>query len=462
MTIATEPLRPLLPEHTLGGEQLLVAESKTLGFSVLSDAFHLVGVCVQCAADTMNYNSALSETDMNDWQAALAEIKRGTDEILPQEELIEKLKRGKPLTIKAGFDPTAPDLHLGHTVLINKLRTFQQLGHRVIFLIGDFTGLIGDPTGKNVTRKPLSKEQVLENAKTYQQQVFKILDPEKTEIRFNSEWMEKLGAAGMIKLAASQTVARMLERDDFKKRYANEQPIAIHEFLYPLVQGWDSVALQADVELGGTDQRFNLLMGRELQKGEGQSPQAIIMVPLLEGLDGVQKMSKSLNNYIGITDAPTEMFGKIMSISDELMWRYYDLLSFKPLEEIKALRESVAAGANPRDLKIALAKEIIERFHSSQAAEEAHQDFIVRFQKNAIPEDIPTMTLPFVAEGIGLAQLLKDADLVASTSEAMRMVKQGAVKINGEKVDNEKHVVTEQGEAVYQVGKRKFARIVLA
>ena len=399
---------------------------------------------------------------MNDWQAALAEIKRGTDEILPQEELIEKLKRGKPLTIKAGFDPTAPDLHLGHTVLINKLRTFQQLGHRVIFLIGDFTGLIGDPTGKNVTRKPLSKEQVLENAKTYQQQVFKILDPEKTEIRFNSEWMEKLGAAGMIKLAASQTVARMLERDDFKKRYANEQPIAIHEFLYPLVQGWDSVALQADVELGGTDQRFNLLMGRELQKGEGQSPQAIIMVPLLEGLDGVQKMSKSLNNYIGITDAPTEMFGKIMSISDELMWRYYDLLSFKPLEEIKALRESVAAGANPRDLKIALAKEIIERFHSSQAAEEAHQDFIVRFQKNAIPEDIPTMTLPFVAEGIGLAQLLKDADLVASTSEAMRMVKQGAVKINGEKVDNEKHVVTEQGEAVYQVGKRKFARIVLA
>lgn len=399
---------------------------------------------------------------MNDWQAALAEIKRGTDEILPQEELIEKLKSGKPLTIKAGFDPTAPDLHLGHTVLINKLRTFQQLGHRVIFLIGDFTGLIGDPTGKNVTRKPLSKEQVLENAKTYQQQVFKILDPEKTEIRFNSEWMEQLGAAGMIKLAASQTVARMLERDDFKKRYANEQPIAIHEFLYPLVQGWDSVALQADVELGGTDQRFNLLMGRELQKGEGQSPQAIIMVPLLEGLDGVQKMSKSLNNYIGITDAPTEMFGKIMSISDELMWRYYDLLSFKPLEELTALRASVAAGANPRDLKIALAKEIIERFHSSQAAEDAHQDFIVRFQKNAIPDDIPTLTLPFSAEGVGLAQLLKDADLVASTSEAMRMVKQGAVKINGEKVDNEKHVVTERGEAVYQVGKRKFARIVLA
>lgn len=398
---------------------------------------------------------------MSDWQAALAEIQRGTDEILPLDELIEKLKSDKTLTIKAGFDPTAPDLHLGHTVLINKLRTFQQLGHRVIFLIGDFTGLIGDPTGKNVTRKPLSREQVLANAKTYQQQVFKILDPEKTEIRFNSEWMEQLGAAGMIKLAASQTVARMLERDDFKKRYANEQPIAIHEFLYPLVQGWDSVALQADVELGGTDQRFNLLMGRELQKSEGQSPQAIIMVPLLEGLDGVQKMSKSLNNYIGITDTPTEMFGKIMSISDELMWRYYDLLSFKSLEDISALRAAVVAGANPRDIKIALAKEIIERFHSAQAAEDAHQDFIVRFQKNAIPDDIPRLQLPLPAGGIGLAQLLKEADLVASTSEAMRMVKQGAVKINGEKVDNEKHMLLQAGEAVYQVGKRKFAKIVL-
>lgn len=398
---------------------------------------------------------------MSDWQAALAEIQRGTDEILPLDELIEKLKSDKTLTIKAGFDPTAPDLHLGHTVLINKLRTFQQLGHRVIFLIGDFTGLIGDPTGKNVTRKPLSREQVLANAKTYQQQVFKILDPEKTEIRFNSEWMEQLGAAGMIKLAASQTVARMLERDDFKKRYANEQPIAIHEFLYPLVQGWDSVALQADVELGGTDQRFNLLMGRELQKSEGQSPQAIIMVPLLEGLDGVQKMSKSLNNYIGITDTPTEMFGKIMSISDELMWRYYDLLSFKSLEDISALRAAVVAGANPRDIKIALAKEIIERFHSAQAAEDAHQDFIVRFQKNAIPDDIPRLQLPLPAGGIGLAQLLKEADLVASTSEAMRMVKQGAVKINGEKVDNEKHMLLQAGEAVYQVGKRKFAKIIL-
>ena len=310
---------------------------------------------------------------MSDWQAALAEIKRGTDEILPEDALIEKLKSGKPLTIKAGFDPTAPDLHLGHTVLINKMRAFQQLGHNVVFLIGDFTGLIGDPTGKNVTRKPLTKEQVLTNAKTYQDQVFKILDPEKTQIRFNSEWMDQLGAAGMIKLAASQTVARMLERDDFKKRYANEQPIAIHEFLYPLVQGWDSVALEADVELGGTDQRFNLLMGRELQKEQGQSQQVVLMMPLLEGLDGVQKMSKSLNNYIGITDAPNEMFGKIMSISDELMWRYYDLLSFKPLDDIAELKQQMADGANPRDIKIMLAKEIIARFHSEEAAEAALQ-----------------------------------------------------------------------------------------
>ena len=399
---------------------------------------------------------------MKDWQTALAEIKRGVDEILPEEDLIEKLKSGKTLTIKAGFDPTAPDLHLGHTVLINKLRTFQQLGHKVVFLIGDFTGLIGDPTGKNVTRKPLSKEQVLENAKTYQEQVFKILDEDKTEIRFNSEWMDGLGAAGMIKLAASQTVARMLERDDFKKRYNTGQPIAIHEFLYPLVQGWDSVALESDVELGGTDQRFNLLMGRELQKEQGQKQQSIVMVPLLEGLDGVQKMSKSLNNYIGITDAPNDMFGKVMSISDDLMWRYYDLLSFRPLEEIAELKTRVANGENPRDIKIMLAKEIIARFHDDAAAEGAHQDFIQRFQKNAIPDDMPELDIALSDEGIAIGNLLKEANLVGSTSDAMRMIKQGAVKINGDKVEDTRLVITEKGENVYQVGKRKFARITLA
>lgn len=399
---------------------------------------------------------------MSDWQIAFNEIKRGADEILIEDELIERLKEGKPLKIKAGFDPTAPDLHLGHTVLINKLRAFQQLGHEVIFLIGDFTGLIGDPTGKNVTRKPLSREDVLANAETYKEQVFKILDPAKTTVRFNSEWMDKLGAAGMIKLAASQTVARMLERDDFKKRYSNNQPIAIHEFLYPLVQGWDSVALEADVELGGTDQRFNLLMGRELQKSQGQRQQTVLMMPLLEGLDGVQKMSKSLNNYIGITDAPNDMFGKIMSISDELMWRYFDLLSFRPIEEIAQLKITVAEGANPRDTKIELAKEIIARFHDDAAAEAAHQDFIQRFQKNAIPDDMPELTVTLTADGMGIASLLKEASLVASTSEAMRMIKQGAVKIDGEKVDDPKLQLSVAGEAVYQVGKRKFARITLA
>ncbi|MBU3021435.1 tyrosine--tRNA ligase [Aestuariibacter sp. A3R04] len=398
---------------------------------------------------------------MTDWQTALAEIKRGTDEILPEEALIEKLKSGKTLTIKAGFDPTAPDLHLGHTVLINKLRTFQQLGHNVVFLIGDFTGLIGDPTGKNVTRKPLSKEQVLENARTYQEQVFKILDKDKTQIRFNSEWMDALGAAGMIKLAASQTVARMLERDDFKKRYTGGQPIAIHEFLYPLVQGYDSVALKSDVELGGTDQRFNLLMGRELQKENGQSQQAIVMVPLLEGLDGVQKMSKSLNNYIGITDAPNDMFGKVMSISDDLMWRYYDLLSFRPLAEIAELKAKVDAGANPRDIKIELAKEIIARFHDDAAAEAAHQDFVQRFQKNAIPDEMPEVAVSMGSDGIAIGNLLKEAGLVASTSDAMRMIKQGAVKIDGEKVQDARLIISEASESVYQVGKRKFARITL-
>ncbi|WP_240223467.1 tyrosine--tRNA ligase [Rheinheimera hassiensis] len=399
---------------------------------------------------------------MADWEQALAELKRGCEEILLEEELIAKLKEGKPLKIKAGFDPTAPDLHLGHTVLINKLRAFQQLGHEVIFLIGDFTGMIGDPSGKNVTRKPLSREDVLANAETYKEQVFKILDPAKTRVAFNSQWMGELGAAGMIKLASRQTVARMLERDDFKKRFGNNQSIAIHEFLYPLVQGWDSVALQADVEMGGTDQRFNLLMGRELQKDEGQRPQTVMMVPLLEGLDGVQKMSKSLGNYIGITDAPNDMFGKIMSVSDELMWRYYDLLSFKPVEEITALKQQVADGANPRDIKIMLAKEIIARFHNDAAAEAAHQDFTQRFSKNALPEDIPDVTVSCDASSMPIANLLKEAGLVDSTSEAIRMIKQGAVKLNGEtKIEDSKLEVVKGSAEIYQVGKRKFARITL-
>ncbi|RVT46114.1 tyrosine--tRNA ligase [Rheinheimera sediminis] len=397
---------------------------------------------------------------MAHWEQALAEIKRGCEEILLEEELIAKLKEGKPLKIKAGFDPTAPDLHLGHTVLINKLRTFQQLGHEVIFLIGDFTGMIGDPTGKNVTRKPLTREDVLANAQTYKEQVFKILDPAKTRVAFNSEWMEELGAAGMIKLAARQTVARMLERDDFKKRYANNQSIAIHEFLYPLVQGWDSVALEADIEMGGTDQRFNLLMGRELQKDEGQRPQTIIMVPLLEGLDGVQKMSKSLGNYIGITDTPGEMFGKVMSISDELMWRYYDLLSFRPIADIAALKQQAAEGRNPRDIKIELAKEIIARFHDEVSADAAEQDFIQRFQKNALPDDIPELTLTLTADSIQIANLLKEAGLVESTSEALRMIKQGAVKLDGEtKVEDSKMEFAKGSSHIFQVGKRKFAKV---
>ncbi|MEJ6475675.1 tyrosine--tRNA ligase [Pseudoalteromonas piscicida] len=398
-----------------------------------------------------------------DLETAFAEISRGAEEILLQDELKEKLKSGKKLRIKAGFDPTAPDLHLGHTVLINKMKTFQDLGHEVIFLIGDFTGMIGDPTGKNVTRKPLTREDVLANAETYKEQVFKILDPAKTTVAFNSEWMEKLGTAGMIKLAARQTVARMLERDDFKKRYANGQAIAIHEFLYPLVQGWDSVALEADVELGGTDQRFNLLMGRELQKDEGQKPQTVLMMPLLEGTDGVQKMSKSLGNYIGITDAPNDMFGKVMSISDDLMWRYYELLSAKTLDDIAALKEEVAGGRNPRDIKIEFAKEMIARFHSEADAEAAHQDFIKRFQKNALPDEIPEVTVTIEGESTFITNLLKEAGLVASTSEAMRMIKQGAVKLNGEdKVTDTKLEVAKGTCEIYQVGKRKFAKVTVS
>lgn len=392
---------------------------------------------------------------------AFEKIARGTEEILLADELKDKLASGKSLIIKAGFDPTAPDLHLGHTVLINKLRVFQDLGHQVVFLIGDFTGMIGDPTGKNVTRKPLSREEVLANAETYKEQVFKILDPAKTLIRFNSEWMNDLGAAGMIKLASRQTVARMLERDDFKKRYAAEQPIAIHEFLYPLVQGWDSVALKADIELGGTDQRFNLLMGRELQKDEGQCPQTVIMMPLLEGLDGVQKMSKSLGNYIGITDPANEMFGKIMSISDDLMWRYYELLSFRPMDEVNQFKQAVAEGANPRDYKVLLAKEIIARFHDEDAATAAEQDFIQRFSKNAIPDEMPEYTIATENGELPIGHVLREAELVSSTSEAMRMIKQGGVKIDGEKVVDTKLVCNAGTTAVYQVGKRKFARITL-
>ncbi|MFT6194134.1 MAG: tyrosyl-tRNA synthetase [Cognaticolwellia sp.] len=398
---------------------------------------------------------------MSDVNQAFAEIKRGAEEILLEDELLAKLTLGKPLKIKAGFDPTAPDLHLGHTVLINKLRQFQQLGHEVIFLIGDFTGMIGDPTGKNVTRKALTKEDVLANAETYKEQVFKILDPAKTTVAFNSTWMEKLGAAGMLKLASRQTVARMMERDDFKKRYNGGQAIAIHEFMYPLVQGWDSVALEADVELGGTDQKFNLLMGRELQKAEGQRPQTVLMMPLLEGLDGVQKMSKSLNNYIGITDAPNDMFGKIMSISDDLMWRYYELLSFKPIDVINGYKENIAAGSNPRDVKIGLAKELIERFHDKAAAEAAHQEFINRFQKGAVPDDISDIDVMAQNGEIAITNLLKEAGLVASTSEAMRMIKQGAAKIEGEKVVDNKLMISLGSTAIYQVGKRKFARVTV-
>ncbi|WP_281545629.1 tyrosine--tRNA ligase [Grimontia sp. SpTr1] len=391
-------------------------------------------------------------------EAALAEIKRGVEELIPEEGLIAKLKENRPLRIKLGADPTAPDIHLGHTVIMNKLRAFQELGHEVIFLIGDYTAMVGDPSGKNTTRPPLTREQVLSNAETYKEQIFKILDPEKTRIEFNSSWLSELGTDGMIRLAASSTVARMLERDDFKKRYSNNQPIAIHEFIYPLLQGYDSVALEADVELGGTDQKFNLLMGRELQKQNGQSQQVVITMPLLVGLDGVKKMSKSANNYIGISDVPTEMFGKIMSISDDLMWNYYELLSFRPLEEIAGLKEEIANGRNPRDVKILLAKEIIARFHSEADAEAAEAEFINRFQKGAMPDEMPEFSFE---QGVAIANLLKDAALVGSTSDAMRMIRQGAVKIDGEKLDDTK-LVPAAGTAVYQVGKRKFARITLA
>jgi tyrosyl-tRNA synthetase len=398
---------------------------------------------------------------MKNIEYQMQELLRGAEEVLPEGGLAAKLKSGKPLVVKTGFDPTAPDLHIGHTVLINKMRQFQELGHDVVFLIGDFTGMIGDPSGKNATRPPLSPEEIKSNAETYQLQIFKILDPEATRIEFNSRWMGEMDAAGLIRLASHHTVARMLERDDFSKRYTGGQPISIHEFLYPIVQGYDSVALKADVELGGTDQKFNLLVGRQLQQDFGQEPQVVLTMPLLEGLDGVQKMSKSLGNYIGITDAPGDMFGKIMSISDDLMWRYFELLSFRPLQEIATLRKGVTDGINPRDVKFELAGEIVTRFHNAAAATAAKEEFIARFQQGAMPEVIPELTLKSSDGTLGIAHLLKAAALVSSTSEAFRMIEQGAVRVDGARVEDRSLMIAAGSRGVYQVGKRKFCRIKL-
>jgi tyrosyl-tRNA synthetase len=391
----------------------------------------------------------------------LQELKRGAHEILLEADLVRKLARGKPLRIKTGFDPTAPDLHLGHTVLINKMRQFQVFGHEVVFLIGDFTGMIGDPTGKNATRPRLTRAEIEANARTYQEQIFKILDPAKTVIDFNSRWMSELGAAGLVELAAQYTVARMLERDDFKKRYSGGQPIAIHEFLYPLVQGYDSVALRADVELGGTDQKFNLLVGRTLQESYGQEPQVVLTTPLLEGLDGVQKMSKSLGNYIGINEPPDAMFGKLMSISDTLMWRYFELLSFRPLGQVEALKAAVAAGQNPRDVKFELGVEIVDRFHGAGAGVRARDEFIARFREGAVPSDVPELEIPIEAAGARLALVLKEAQLVASTSAGYRMIEQGAVRIDGERVSDKELTLVPGNKHLLQVGKRGFAAVTL-
>ena len=398
---------------------------------------------------------------MNSEIDAMDQFRRGCDEILLETELQVKLARGKPLRIKAGFDPTAPDLHIGHTVLINKMRQFQEQGHHVMFLIGDFTGMIGDPSGKSATRPALTPEQISQNAESYQKQVFKILDPDTTEICFNSSWHGPRSSADMIRLASRHTVARMLERDDFAKRYRNNQPISIHEFLYPLVQGWDSVEMKADVELGGTDQKFNLLVGRELMKAEGMEPQVILTMPILEGLDGVQKMSKSLGNYIGIEDAPNDMFGKIMSVSDVLMWRYFELLSFRPMSEIEQFQRDIAAGANPRDIKFLLAEEIIARFHNAAAAEAAKQDFITRFTRGALPDDMPEIEIELEQDTIGIAALLKQSGLTDGTSDSFRMIKQGAVKLDGEKVSDRGLELRRGSVVVAQVGKRKFKRITL-
>jgi len=396
--------------------------------------------------------------DMNQ-QEILNQIKRGSDELLIESELVKKLELGRPLRVKAGFDPTAPDLHLGHTVLLNKMRQLQDLGHHALFLIGDFTGMIGDPTGKNSTRPPLTREQVLANAESYREQVFKVLDPDKTEVVFNSAWMDKFSAVDMIKLAATHTVAQMLERDDFGKRYKASQPIAIHEFIYPLVQGYDSVALKADIELGGTDQKFNLLMGRELQRHFGQPAQCVLTMPLLEGLDGINKMSKSLGNYIGVTDTPQDMFGKLMSVSDDLMWRYFDMLSFRSLAQVANFREEMERGRNPRDIKVLLAQEIVARFHSQKAAEEALAEFEARFRRGVLPDDMPEITVQSADGSIGIAHLLKQANLVASTSEALRMIDAGAVRLDGEKVSDKSLQLKAGAVAVAQVGKRKFGRI---
>jgi tyrosyl-tRNA synthetase len=399
---------------------------------------------------------------MTQIEAQLPALKRGAEELLVEAELVERLKTGAPLRVKAGFDPTAPDLHLGHTVLLNKLRQFQELGHHVLFLIGDFTGMIGDPTGKNATRPPLSREDIACNATTYSDQVFKILERERTEVVFNSTWMDKMSAADMIKLAATHTVARMLERDDFSKRYRGNQPIAIHEFLYPLVQGYDSVALRADVELGGTDQKFNLLMGRELQKHFGQKPQVILTMPLLEGLDGVNKMSKSLGNYVGINEPPNEIFGKLMSISDDLMWRYIELLSFEPLSVIRGWRtEVLEQGRNPRDIKVGFAQEIVERFHGKAAAQAALADFEARFKGGGVPDDMPELSVAAGDGGAAIAHVLKEAKLTGSTSEALRMIDQGGVKLNGEKVGDRSLKLARGEQVVLQVGKRKFARVTI-
>jgi tyrosyl-tRNA synthetase len=392
----------------------------------------------------------------------LQELVRGSDEVLPENGLEAKLKKNRPLIVKAGFDPTAPDLHIGHTVLINKMRQFQEFGHEVVFLIGDFTGMIGDPSGKNATRPPLSPEEIRANAETYESQIFKILDEKATRVDFNSRWMGKMDAAGLIKLSSHHTVARMLERDDFNKRYTGGQPISIHEFMYPIVQGYDSVALKADVELGGTDQKFNLLVGRQLQQDFGQEQQVVLTMPLLEGLDGVQKMSKSLGNYIGITDAPGEMFGKIMSISDDLMWRYFELLSFRTLDDVNGLKRRVDEGLNPRDAKFELAAEIVERFHDAAAAIAAKDEFVARFQQGAMPEEMPELSLQGRDGRLGIAHLLKAAGLVASTSEAFRMIKQGAVRIDGERVADRDLEIEAGSTSVYQVGKRKFARVSLS
>ena len=394
-------------------------------------------------------------------QEQLAELRRGAAEILLEADLLKKLGRGQPLRVKAGFDPTAPDLHLGHTVLINKMALFQRLGHEVIFLIGDFTGLIGDPTGRNATRPPLTPEEVRANARTYESQIYKILDPQRTRVEFNSTWMGPMNATGLIQLAARHTVARMLERDDFAKRYKGGQAIAVHEFLYPLVQGYDSVALKADVELGGTDQKFNLLVGRQLQESYGQEPQVVLTMPLLEGLDGVNKMSKSLGNYIGITDPPEQMFGKLMSISDDLMWRYFDLLSFRPNAELLRLREAVGAGRNPRDVKFELGMELVDRFHGAGSGARARDEFIARFQQGALPEDLAEVSLSAGPAGLGIAHVLKGAGLVPSTSEAFRQLKQGAVKVDGGRVEDASLVFAVGAAHVFQVGKRRLARVTI-